>query len=151
MLRSIRHAVRTLRRTPGFSLVAIGSLAIGIGATSATFSIADALLLRPLAVPDPDRVVTITPSNQDGFGVNTAISYPDYRDLRDSSGTFEGLVAASFTSLGFSPDANALPKVAYGMFVSGNFFRTLHVRTIAGRGILDSEDQAIGRDPVVVL
>jgi macrolide transport system ATP-binding/permease protein len=151
MLGSLRYALRTLRKAPGFTLVAICSLAIGIGVTSATFSISDALLLRPLPVLEPSRVVSITPASQGAFGVNAALSYPDYRDLRDGNRTFEGLIATSFTPLGFSPDATALPKVTYGAFVSGNYFRTLGVQPALGRAFLDSEDQAAGRDPVVVL
>ena len=151
ILKSLRYALRTLRKTPGFTLVAVCSLAIGIGVTSATFSISDALLLRPLPVLEPSRVVSITPAAQGAFGVNAALSYSDYRDLRDGNRTFEGLIATSFTSFGFSPDATALPKVTYGAFVSGNYFRTLGVQPALGRAFLDSEDQVAGRDPVVVL
>ncbi len=151
MLKSLRHALRMLRKTPGFTLVAVCSLAIGIGTTSATFSVADALLLRPLPVLEPSRVVAVTPASQGAFGANSAISYPDYRDFRDGNRSFEGLTAVNHSSFGFSPDATALPKVTYGMYVSGNFFRTMGVQPALGRAFLDSEDQAVGRDPVVVL
>lgn len=151
MFRSLRHAVRMLRKNPGFTVVAIGSLAIGIGATSAGFSMADVLLLRPMGVPSPSRVVTVAPAHQGAFGTDSTLSYPDYRDFRDNNRTFEDLVASAFTSFGFSPDAVTLPKVTYGAFVSGNFFRVLGVGPALGRGFLDSEDQAIGRDAVVVL
>ena len=79
------------------------------------------------------------------------ISYPDYRDFRDKNRTFEGLIASNFAPFGFSPDATARPKVVYGTFVSGNFFHSLRVQPSLGRGFLDSEDQAAGRDAVVVL
>lgn len=151
MFRSLRHALRMLRKNPGFTLVAVGSLAIGIGATSASFSIADVLMLSPLPVPEPSRVVSVTPANQGAFGANAAISYPDYRDFRDKNRTFEGLIASSFAPFGFSPDAKVLPKVIYGTYVSGNFFHALRVQPSLGRGFLDTEDQATGRDPVVVL
>ena len=151
MLRHIRHAVRMLRKNPGFSLVAICSLAIGIGATSASFSIADVLLLRPLPVLEPSRVVAVTPSKMGAFGADSALSYPDYRDFRDSNRSFDGLVASGLHAFGFSPDAKALPKNTYGTYVSGNFFQTLGVQPVLGRGFLESEDEPGARDAVVVL
>jgi macrolide transport system ATP-binding/permease protein len=151
MFRSLRLALRILRKNPGFTLVAIASLAIGIGATSAGFSMADGLLLRPMPVPAPSRVVSVAPAHEGAFGTDSTLSYPDYRDLRDDNRTFEGLVASSFSSFGFSPDAATLSKVTYGAFVSGNIFRVLGVSPSLGRGFLDAEDQAVGRDAVVVL
>ncbi len=151
MLRSLRHALRMLRKNPGFTVVAVLSLAIGIGATSASFSIADVLILRPLPVPAANRVVSVAPAKMGPFGADTRISYPDYRDFRDNNRSFEGLLAEGFSRFTFSPDATVLPKVAYGVFVSGNFFRTLGVQPALGRAFLDSEDQAVGRDAVVVL
>jgi len=151
LFKSLRYALRILPKSPGFTLVAICSLALGIGATSAQFSIADALLLRPLPVLEPARIVAVTTASSAAFGANTAISYPDYHDFRDGNRTFSGLVAAGFTSFGFSREATALPRITFGMFVSGNFFRVLGVQPALGRGFLPSEDQAVGRDPVVVL
>jgi putative ABC transport system permease protein len=151
MLRPIRHAVRMLRKNPGFSLVAICSLAIGIGATSASFSISDVLLLRPLPVPEPSRVVAVTPSKMGAFGADSSLSYPDYKDFRDTNRSFDGLVASEFQAFAFSPNGKALPKTTYGTYVSGNFFQTLGVQPVLGRGFLESEDQAVGRDAVVVL
>ena len=150
MLIQISHALRVLRRDPTFTLVAICSLAIGIGATSAMFSFADAMLLRPLPVPEPDRIASVTMQATDVFS-NTALSYPDYRDFRDGNRAFDGLVAAAFTNFGFKPNAAATPKVAFGIYVSGNFFHVLDVEPTLGRGFHPSEDQAVGRDAVVVL
>jgi predicted permease len=143
--------MRMLRKNPGFTLVAVLSLGIGIGATSASFSIADVLLLRPMPVLEPSRVVTVTPAHQGAFGLDSTLSYPDYRDFRDNNRTFEGLIASDFTSFGFSPNAATLPRVTYGVFVSGNYFRVLGVQPALGRAFLESEDQAVGRDAVVVL
>ena len=151
MMPSISYALRVLRRDPGFTLVAIASLALGIGATAAMFSFADEMILRPLPVPDPDRVVTINTEKSAQFSKNTSVSYPDYVDLRDRNRTFEGLTAASFARFGFSPDANTLPHMKLGMFVSGNFFQTLGVQPAMGRAFRRDEDQAEGRDAVVVL
>jgi macrolide transport system ATP-binding/permease protein len=151
MFGQLRHALRMLRNNPGFTLVAVCSLAIGIGATSASFSIADGLLLRPLPVLEPSRVVAVTPAKMGAFGVDQSTSYPDYRDFRDNNRSFDGLVASSLWSFSFSPDATAVPKTTYGTYVSGNFFRTLGVQPVLGRAFLESEDQAVGRDAVVVL
>jgi putative ABC transport system permease protein len=151
MMMPIRYALRMLLKNPGFTLVAIGSLAIGIGATSASFSIADVMLTRPLPIPETGRVVAITPEKMGAFGADSAISYPDYRDLRDANRSFDGLIASSLWPFGFSPDAKAVPKTTYGAYASGNFFRTLGVQPALGRAFLDSEDRDAGRAAVVVL
>jgi macrolide transport system ATP-binding/permease protein len=152
MLTPIKHAFRVLLKDPGFTAVAICSLALGIGATSAMFSFADALLLRPLPVLSPDRVVAIKTANAGSFGFSApSVSYPDYADLRDRNRTFDGMVAAAFTRVGFSQDSTALPRMKVGMYISGNFFQTLGVEPALGRGFRADEDRAEGRDPVVVL
>src|SRR5579862_578331 len=125
MWKSVKFALRILPRSPGFALISMCSLAIGIGATSATFSFADALLLRPLPVLEPDRVAAVTTATSAAFGSLTAVSYPDYRDFRDGNRTFDGLMASSFITVGFSRTATASPRIAFGFFVSGNFFRVL--------------------------
>lgn len=147
----MKFALRILPRSPGFALISICSLAIGIGATSAMFSFADALLLRPLPVFEPGRVAAVTTATSAAFGSLTAVSYPDYRDYRDGNRTFDSLMASSFITVGFGRTANASPRIAFGFFVSGNFFRVLGVNPAPGRGFTDAEDQAVGRDPVVVL
>jgi len=150
MLKSLRHALRLLSKSPGFTLVSIGSLAIGIGATSAMFSFADALLLRPLPVPEPSRIAAVSTQTGEIFS-NSALSYPDYRDYRDGNHTFSGLLAASGASFGYKRDPKALPKVAVGMFVSGNFFSTLGIQPVLGRAFMASEDQELGPQAVLVL
>lgn len=151
MLNDIRYALRMLAKNPGFTAVAIASLAIGIGANSAIFSFADGLLLRPLPVLQPSRVSTITPVTSSAFGASTAISYPDYVDLRDKNRTFDGLVAFNYESYGFAPDARAVPVIKLGLLVSGNFFRVLGVEPELGRGFRSDEDRVAGRDAVAVL
>ena len=147
----INHALRVLRKDPVFTAVAICSLALGIGATSAMFSFADALLLRPLPVRDADRVVAIDTAAPAPMGVNSPISYPDYVDLRGRNRTFESLAAASYSFFGFSPNAATQPRMKFGLYVSGNFFRALGVEPALGRSFRPDEDQVEGRDAVVVL
>jgi predicted permease len=151
MLKSLRYAVRMLSKSPGFTAVSVCSLAIGIGATAAQFSIGDALLMRPLPVPEPSRVVAVATAASAAFGANISVSYPDYRDFRDGNHSFQSLLASGFASFGVSPSATAVPKITFGAYVSGNYFRTLDVQPVLGRAFLETEDQAIGRDPVAVL
>ncbi len=151
MLAPVKHAFRVLRKDPVFTVVAICSLAIGIGATSAMFSFGDALLLRPLPVPEPNGIIDVATAGSSAFGSNTNLSYPDYVDLRDRNRTFGGLVGFSLSAFGFSPDAATLPRTKFGCFVSGNLFRVLGVQPAIGRGFRDDEDKVPGRDPVVVL
>src|SRR5205807_1265429 len=127
VFQSLIYAFRLWRKTPGLTVISVCSLAIGIGATSAMFSFADALLLRPLPVFEPSRVAAVTTATSDLFS-NTALSYPDYRDYRDRNRSFDGLIAATNASFGLKTEATALPNVTFGMYVSGNFFQTLGVQ-----------------------
>ncbi len=151
MLKDLRYATRMLRKDAGFTAVAVCSLAIGIGATSAMFSFADALLLRPLPVLEPSRVLAVNTATSTAFGASTAISRPDYEDFRDKNRTFSGLVACQYSTFGFSPNPASIPQMKFGMYVSGNFFHVLGVEPTLGRGFRRDEDEAPGRDAVVVL
>jgi predicted permease len=151
MPNALSYAARMLYKNPGFTVVAVCSLAIGIGATSSMFSFADALLLRPLPVFEPSRVVAVNTVASEAFGAKTSISYPDYLDYRDRNRSFTGLVAASYATFGFNRKAGTQPHMKFGLFVSGNLFRVLGVEPSLGRGFRTSEDQVVGRDPVVVL
>jgi putative ABC transport system permease protein len=142
------HGSRMLAKNPGFTFIAVSSLAIGIGINSAIFSLADALLLRPLAISHPAGVVTVDSTNLTGA---SRVSYRDYIDFRDHSRSFSGLIAGSEFALGFSKRPDAVPRMTMGMLVSGNFFSVLGVEPALGRTFLPQEDQEPGRDAVVVL
>jgi macrolide transport system ATP-binding/permease protein len=149
LLQDLRYAVRMLRKSPEFTLVAVLSLAIGIGVNSAMFSLADGLLLRPLSVRRPGEVVTVsgkTPSDP-----SARISYRDYVDFRDRSRSFAGLVAYGMSSFGFSARSGDLSQMKVGFLVSGNLFRAMGVEPELGRSFLPEEDQVPGRDAVLVL
>jgi len=149
MLHEIRYCLRTLRQRPGFTAAAVLSIALGIGANAAIFSLADGLLLRPLPVADPGRVVQLssrTPSG--GFG---ALSYPDYLDFRDRNRSFDGLVAFDLEPFSYAPDAHTQAQLKMGFLVSGNFFQVLGVNPKLGRAFAPHEDQAPGRDAVIIL
>lgn len=151
MLNNLRYAVRMLAKNPGFTAVAVCSLAIGIGANSAVFSLADALLLRPLPVPEPGGVVTVSPAvATEGFA-STSVSYPDYLDFRDRNRSFDGLLAFQYDSFGYAPNPAVLPQMKFGVYASGNFFQVLGVKAALGRAFRPIEDKVPGRDAVVVL
>ena len=152
MFKDVRYALRMLRKNPGFTAVAVCSLAIGIGATSAIYTLADGLLLRPLPVPKPSEIVAIRPAATVGtFGVDSTLSYPDYLDLRDRNRSFEGLMAAQYSPFGFSADRNSTPQRQFGMWVSGSTFDVLRVHMAAGRGFRPNEDKLGRQDAAIVL
>ncbi len=145
-----RFAVRSLRRTPGLTAFVVITLALGIGMTSTPFSMVDALIFRPYPVPDPGRVVTLVSTSRDN--AFDTFSYREYLDLRDHTKSYDGVVASAMPQLvGFSAEPGATPRVRGGMMVSGNYFRALGVEPQLGRAFRDDEDQAPGRDAVIVL
>src|SRR5262245_49861983 len=124
--RDIRYALRMLARSPGFLLVTLLTLSLGIGANSAIFSAVNAILLRAAPIEDPARVATvfmISPDGRDRFG--SGYSYLNYVDLRDS-GAFEGL--AAFSTITVALDTNGALEQISGDIVSGNYFDVLGVR-----------------------
>src|SRR5499427_3761974 len=149
----VKYGCRTLAASPAFTIVAVLSLAIGIGANCAIFSFADALVLRPLPVPRPGGVYTVGWSTPvEAFGATSInASYPDYVDIRDSSRSFEGLVGYQYVTVGFAKEASATPKLKLGMLASGNLFNVIHIAPLLGRTFRTDEDQVPARDAVIVL
>jgi putative ABC transport system permease protein len=152
LLQDVRYGIRAMRRNPGFTAVALLALALGIGANSAMFSLADALLLRPLPVPSPGELLNVgSTSALDGNFSVLRMSYPDYVDLRDRSRSFDGLGAIAFVSGAFSVRPGALPSLRRGDAVTGNLFDVLGVQPVLGRAFHVQEDRVPGRDAVVIL
>ena len=149
----VKYGARTLLRAPGFTAVAILSLAIGIGANTAMFSFADALLLRPLPVARPGEVITVgtTAALESLRATSLVASYPEYVDLRDRSQSFEGLAAFTYATAGFTADPRLAPKLKMGMLVSDNLFALMGVEPTLGRAFRPDENLVRGRDAVVVL
>ncbi len=151
MINDIKHGLRMLLKNPGFTFVAVISIAIGVGANAAMFSVADGLVFRPLPVPRAGEVVTVVGQARDvGFG-NRRLSYPDYVDLRDRSKSFRNLVAYNLVITSFTNRADEPAQRKVGMAVSGYLFDAMEVRPALGRTFGSSEDQVPGRDAVVVL
>ncbi len=142
-----RYAFRALRNQPGFVAVAVISLALGIGANSAVFSFADALLLRPLPVSSPSEVLTV--SNATPGNPGEGMSYPDYLDLREKNHSFAGLVAYRLIPLGASSTTSEPPQMRLGILVSDNYFGALGVAPAYGRTFLPEEANANG-NPVAI-
>jgi putative ABC transport system permease protein len=147
----LRYGGRMLAKNPGFAAVAVVSLAIGVGANCAMFSYADGLLLRPLPVPRPNEVVTVSSTTSAGPSDTLTASYQDYVDVRDRSQSFDGLAAFTNVNAGFSSQPGALPHVRLGKLVTGNFLSVLKVKPELGRDFRNDEDQVPGRDAVVIL
>jgi predicted permease len=148
-MNDIRFALRWLRKSPGFTVVAIASLAAGIGFNTALFTVVDALLFKPLPVSRPDRLVDIFTSASGGRGAAfSTTSYPDYLDIRSQNDVFEDVIGYTpmFGALGIQTGA----RLAMGEIVTGNYFRVLGVGALIGR-TLAPEDDAPGAPRVAVV
>jgi predicted permease len=148
MLQEIRQASRMIARSPGFTAIAVLSLALGIGANAAIFSLADALLFRPLAVTDPGSVMALNLDTPGGDLGN--FSYPDYRDLRSTAKSFDGIAAFQISTFSLARNKNEVPQMRAGIEVSDNFFSVLGVQPTLGRSFLP-EETVKGGAPAVVL
>ena len=153
--RDVRFATRRLRRSPGFSLVVVGTLALGIGGTAAVFGLVDAVLFRSLPVTDQSSLVEIYGSSErDGnagglFAGYLPISYPTFEDLRDGMTSLDGAFVHSQWPV--SVVVGDEPERVDALYVSASFFEVLGVRPALGRGFFPDEDQQPGADAVVVL
>lgn len=147
MIQDLRFGFRMLLKKPGFTLIAVLSLALGTGANTAIFSFVNALLLRPLPIEKPSELVSL--NNADARQAFPAFSYPNYKDFRDRNDVFSGLIAYRFTPLSMSHDG--INERVWGFEVSGNYFDVLGVDTILGRIISLDDDRVAGASPVAVM
>jgi len=156
LLQDLRYALRQLRKSPGFTIVAMLILALGIGANTAIFSLLDQVLLRSLPVKDPGRLVQLESVGSDSGHVSSwggddhlYFSYPMYRDLRDKNSVFDGILARTPAQVGVQYHKES--KLTMAELVTGNYFQVLGLQPVAGRLITPSDDQVQERDPVAVL
>jgi predicted permease len=150
MFQDLRFGVRMLMKSPGFALVAVFSLALGIGANTSVFSLLDALLLKPLPVKQPEQLVIVntqTPS-QPGRGFSS-YSYPVFREIRVKNTDFSDMFARS--GLQISLSSGGQTERVLGEEVSGNFFSALGVNPLLGRLLTEEDDQTPGANSVAVL
>jgi putative ABC transport system permease protein len=147
LLQDLRYAVRTLRRTPGFTLVAATTLALGIGANTAIFSVFYGVLVRPLSYPDPDRLVQLAQTSSSYRG-QMGITYREFRFLEERSEVFSAVAAT--TPVGFNIFTGSEALRVAGLRVSRGYFDVLGVQPALGRGFLPEEDLPGGATAVVL-
>jgi predicted permease len=151
----LRNGARLLKKNPGFTAVAVLSLALGIGANTAIFTIINAVFLHPLPVENPLQLAemftrdTLTVDTNANFQI-TPTSLPNYEDYRDRNTVFSGLAADTFP-IPLNWGGQAEPQQLLGILVSPNFFDVLGVKAYRGRTFSPEEGQKLGADPVVVL
>jgi len=147
LFHDLRFGFRRLIKTPGFAVIAILSLALGIGANTAIFSLVNMILFRQLPVADPEQIVSVSVVGKDGQFA--AFSYPNYLDFRDRNEVLSGLLVHRFVALSLSRNGNN--EKVWGNLVSGNYFDMLGVKPAPGRAFLPEEDRTRLSHPVAVI
>jgi predicted permease len=148
LIKDVRYGVRMLTKNPGVTLVAVITLALGIGANTAIFSGVNAFLMRPLNVPNAGELIRPLELTDDR-GFADEMSYPDYLDYSAQATSFTGLASEDLISV--AVDADNQSDVIWGQVVSANYFDVLQVKPILGRTFLPEEDKTVGANNVVVL
>ncbi|HSE68499.1 MAG TPA: ABC transporter permease, partial [Gemmatimonadales bacterium] len=149
LLQDLRYTFRQLRRNPGFTAVAVLTLALGIGINAIVFSIVNGFLLRPLPVTDPSQLVAIW-SEDKKEGSTDLLSYPDYLDYRDHAQVFTGL-AGGYLGTPLSVGGGDRPELVWGEMVTGNYFSVLGLQPVVGTLISPDDDRSGGARAVAVL
>jgi len=149
-VQDLQFGLRVLRKSPGFTAVAVLTLALGIGANTAIFSLVDCLVLRPLPLSHPKQMVFLASTGKDG-GTGTTFSYPDYLEIRkETRDVFSDVSALQMYQMdGLSVDGKSQPMWAF--YVASNFFDLIDIKPALGRFMLPSEGQVAGAGPVLVL
>ncbi len=147
LLQDLRYALRTLAKSPGFTLVAVLTLALGIGANTAMFSVFYGVLLRPLPYAEPDRIVGLAQTFPGGRGVRN-VTYVQFQFLQRHTTMLESVAAAA--SVGFNLADGSQADRVYGLRVSRNYFHVLGVQPALGRTFLEDEDQPNGPSAVIL-
>ena len=155
-LQDVRFALRQLTKSPAFTLTAVATLALGIGANTAIYSLLDQVMLRSLPVQQPEQLVRLNATGSDRGRVSAYggtdkdyFSYPLYRDIRDKNTVFNGVLATD--QVGVGVQWHNQPELVNGELVSGNYFDVLGVKPAIGRLFVQSDDVQQERNPVVVL
>ena len=151
LIPDLKHSARMLVKHPAFTFVAVVSIAIGAGANAAVFSLADALVLRPLTVPSPSGVITVAAVPPVEGLRNPSMSYRDYLDVRNRAGSFEALAAYQLVAVAFATPRNEQVQRKVGVAASENLLAASGVTPHVGRWFRTEENQVGQRNPVVVL
>ena len=146
--KDLRYAFRMLLKSPGFTLIAMLALGLGIGANTAIFSVFNGMLWRPLPVKDAQQLVVLTSKSRDlDFPLN--LSYPDFQDYRQLKTVFSDVLAYTPSPVSFG--AQGRPERAWADLVSGNYFSMLGLEAVRGRTFAPDEGWVPGKDPLMVL
>jgi macrolide transport system ATP-binding/permease protein len=148
LIRDIRYAFRNFLKRPGFTAIAVITLALGIGANTAIFSLVNTVLLRPLPVPHPEQLIEVYGTLHNGADY-TIQSYLNYKDYRDRNDVFSGLIAYRFAPMSVNHESRN--ERVWGYLVSGNYFDVLGVQPFLGRYFLPEEDKTPGSHPVAII
>jgi putative ABC transport system permease protein len=148
LLQDLRFGARMLLKNPGFTVVAVIALALGIGANSAIFSVVNGILLSPLPYPQAEQLAMVWLDNRRQAIREDITSYPNFIDWRDQNKTFQGMAAVRSANLSLT--GNGEPEELRGAFVTANFFQLMGIAPAQGRGFTVEEEQP-GKDKIVVL
>ena len=157
MIQDIRFAVRMLRKSPGYTAVAVLALALGIGVNTAILSAVNGFVLRPLPVEKPDELMAPHWGRKVDGEVWGKFSYPNYEDLRDRNQTFSSLCAWIGASAGISASESRAAgdderaEIVWGELVSSNYFEVMGVKPLLGRGFFPEENRTLNSHPVTVI
>jgi predicted permease len=147
-MRDLRYSIRQLIRSPGFTIVAVVGLALGIGANVALFSVVNSVFLRPLAYPEPDRVVRLSSTNVEQNLTRTGFSYPRFLEVKERQQVFSDLALSAFNA--FTMTGRGDPEQVVGLFASAELLSVLGVEPVLGRNFTADEDRP-GGEPVVLI
>jgi predicted permease len=150
LFQDLRFAFRQLRKAPSFAATAVLTLALGIGANTAIFSLVNSLLIKPLPVPNAEQIATLAPRENNG-PLQQVLSWNEFKQVRAQSGRSFSDIFASTLGLDGLAVKGQQPDRILTTFVSGNFFEGLGLKPAAGRLFLRSEGEVLGQDPVIVL
>ena len=150
LISDLRQAGRTLRRSPGYAALAVTTLALGIGANTAIFSLVEEVLLSPLPVPEPERVVLVSATVRRESVERRTVSYPDFLDWRAQASAFSAMAAFAPTSLTLTGGGNAAERLEAEL-ASASYFPLLGAEAALGRAFLAEEDAAPDAHPVAVV
>jgi predicted permease len=145
--RDVRYGRRMLRRSPGFTAVAALSLALGIGANTAIFSLIDSVMLKTLPVESPDQLVSLSRNSPGGEG--ESFTYPVFEQFRGASELFSSVFGFAYRSVGVR--TTGAPEAAVAQLVSGDYFHALGIAPVVGRAIVPEDDQPLVGQPVAVI
>ena len=148
LLQDLRHGVRLLLRAPGFTLLAVSALAIGIGANTAVFSVINAVLLKPLPYAEPDRLALVWERNLPRNRVTNPVSPGNYLHWRELNHSFDDLAAVT-PAFNFTLTGAGEPVEVPGQLVTGQFFPIIGIQPVIGRLLTVADDQPRARVAVI--